>query len=248
MATPPASRPPRLALVGERSSTVRAHGRIPDLLLSAAVGPGEPVEPYWIATDTIAGPGDLERFDGIWLIPGSPYASLHGALAAVRAARTRRIPFLGTCGGFQHLLLEVARHVCGLGHAAHAEVNPDAPDPLIAPLACHLRGEEALVEVVPGTLAADAMGAGPATERFFCSYGLNRRYLEVLAAHGVVFSGHDADGDPRIAELRGHPWMVGALFQPELSSEATMVHPLIRAFVAATHRHVDAGQPSAVSR
>lgn len=248
MPSPAPSRPPRVALVGERSPTVRAHGRIPDLLRSAAVGPGEPVEPYWVATDTIAGPADLEGFDGIWLTPGSPYASLEGALAAVRAARVDRVPFLGTCGGFQHLLLEVARDVCDVGHAAHAEVDPDAPDPVIAPLACHLWGEEALVDVQPGTRAAEAMGVGPATERFFCSYGLNRRYLELLAANGVVFSAHDAAGDPRIAELRGHPWMVGALFQPELSSEATMVHPLIRAFVAATHRQVAAGQPSVAPR
>src|SRR5579875_3207202 len=143
MATRPRSRPPRLALVGERSRTVRAHGRIAELLLSAAVGPGEPVEPYWIAPDTIAGPEDLDGFDGAWLTPGSPYNSLDGALAAVRAARTGQIPFLGTCGGFQHLLLEVARDVCGLDRAAHAEIDPDAPDPLIAPLACHLWGEEA---------------------------------------------------------------------------------------------------------
>ncbi len=69
-----------------------------------------------------------------------------------------------------------------------------------------------------GTLAAQAMGAGRVTERYFCRYGLNLEYLQVLIANGLVFSGRDEQGDPRIAELPGHPFFVGTLFQPELSS------------------------------
>jgi CTP synthase (UTP-ammonia lyase) len=80
----------------------------------------------------------LDEFDGIWCVPNSPYAYTDGALWAIEWARTRRVPFLGTCGGFQHALLEFARHVLGRDSAAHAELDPDATFPLIAPLACPL--------------------------------------------------------------------------------------------------------------
>src|ERR1700679_968619 len=101
-----APHPPRIALVGDRSSAVEAHGRIPGLLAALAKEGVEAVEPYWRHTTSISSPADVAGFDGIYVTPGSPYASSDGVLAAVEAARTRSIPLLGTCGGFQYLLLE----------------------------------------------------------------------------------------------------------------------------------------------
>jgi CTP synthase (UTP-ammonia lyase) len=97
-------------------------------------------------------------FDGVWAIPGSPYLNLDGALAAIQAARTGRIPLLGTCGGFQHLLLELARDVCGLTAVENAEQNADAAEPLIVPLECSLLGQASTVVIAPGTVAARVMG------------------------------------------------------------------------------------------
>ena len=57
------------------------------------------------------------------------------AIAAIRFARESGRPFLGTCGGFQHALLEHAESIWGVD-AANAETNPEATDPVIAPLAC----------------------------------------------------------------------------------------------------------------
>jgi CTP synthase (UTP-ammonia lyase) len=53
----------------------------------------------------------------------------------------------------------------------------------------------------------------------------------------LVISGQDELGDARVAELPDHPFYVGSLFQPELSSDATWVHPLIRAFTTAACEH-----------
>jgi CTP synthase (UTP-ammonia lyase) len=172
-------------------------------------------------------------FDGVWVIPGSPYRRPDGVLAAIQAARTRRIPFLGTCAGFQYLLLEFARDVCGLRGVQSAEDTPEAAEQLIVPLECSLFGEESGVVIEPGTLAAAIMGTGHATERYFCRYGLNADYLATLQSHGLVISGRDERGDVRLAELPGHPFCVGSLFQPELSSDPTWVHPLIASFAAA---------------
>jgi CTP synthase (UTP-ammonia lyase) len=231
------SRPPRLVLVGDRSSAVEAHNRIPALLDALAAGVAEPIEPYWLPSDVIESEADVADFDGIWVVPGSPYANTDGVLAAVRAARIRDIPLLGTCGGFQHLLLEFARTVCGLTTVAHAEIDPDAPELLLVALECKLFGEEATVVIAEGTTAARAMGAGPTTERYFCQFGLNVSYEETLLANGLVISGRDDDGQPRVAELSEHPFFVGTLFQPELFSDPTWVHPLIAAFASAVREH-----------
>ena len=231
--------PPRLALVGDRSESVEAHNRVP-LLLTALGGSGaEAIEPYWVPTPSVTSTSDVAGFDGIWVLPGSPYRSSDGVLLAIEAARTSGIPLLGTCGGFQHLLIELARNVCGLAAVEHAETDPEAPELLVVPLTCKLFGEEAPVVIAEGTLAASAMGAGPTTERFFCRFGLDARYEEVLEAHGLVLSGRDDAGDARVAELPGHPFFLGTLFQPELSSDSTLVHPIIAAFAAAVRAHAD---------
>ena len=52
----------------------------------------------WIPTDAI---GDepttrLAGFDGLWIAPASPYRSMDGALAAIRYARERGVPLVGT--------------------------------------------------------------------------------------------------------------------------------------------------------
>ena len=219
-----------LALVGDRSPTVRAHARIPALLDSLREHDGLDLDAYWIPTGEAT---DLGGFDAIWLLPGSPYASEAGAVAAVRTARTGGIPFLGTCGGFQHAMLEYARNACGLASVAHAENTPDAGELLLVPLACSLVGHEAAVLVEPGSLAERVLGGRRVVERYHCSYGINPAYLAVLRAHGLRFSGVDETGEVRIAELPDHLFFLATLFQPELAGDGTRAHPVIRAFASA---------------
>jgi YD repeat-containing protein len=38
----------------------------------------------------------LSRFDGLWIAPASPYRSMDGALTAIRYARERGVPLVGT--------------------------------------------------------------------------------------------------------------------------------------------------------
>jgi CTP synthase (UTP-ammonia lyase) len=237
------NRIPRVALVGDRSANVMAHARIPGLIDALLSRESIALDPYWIATPDAAGCA-LDGFDAIWVAPGSPYESGEGAIAAVRTARERGIPFLGTCGGFQYALLEFARDVCGLAKVEHAESTPDAAEHLIVPLECSLKGHEEAVMVVPGTLAAAVSGPGRRTERYHCSFGLNPAYLDTLAGHGLRFSGFDDSGQVRIAELPGHPFFIGTLFQPELQGDGRQPHPIIRALAEAAVRHASAQVPA----
>ncbi|NRQ40372.1 hypothetical protein HII36_52430 [Nonomuraea sp. NN258] len=224
-----------IALVGDRSPGVRSHARVPLLVEALLERDGIALDPYWIpTTDT----HDLDGFDGIWLLPGSPYRSEEGAVRAARTAREHGIPFLGTCAGFQHMLLEYARTVCGVAAAAHAENDPGAADLLLTPLTCSLSGHEGLVRLAPGTLIEQIVGADTTMESYVCSYGLNPAYHRLLTEHGLVFSGHADDGGAdgggvRVGELPGHPFYLGTLFQPELAGDGRRPHPVIAAFAAA---------------
>jgi CTP synthase (UTP-ammonia lyase) len=232
-----AGMPTRLALVGDRSPHVRSHVRIPTLLAALRARDHIDLDAYWISTDevdeqTIAG------FDGVWLLPGSPYRSEAGAVTAVRTARERGIPFLGTCGGFQHALLEYARDVCGMTAAQHGENNPGSDDLLIVPLACSLAGHEAAVRVEPDSLAGRVLATTRTVERYFCAYGLDPARLDALRAGGMRFTGFDEEGEVRVAELPEHPFFLATLFQPELAGDGTRAHAMVRAFAEAAASRV----------
>jgi CTP synthase (UTP-ammonia lyase) len=175
----------------------------------------------------------LEEFDGIWCVPASPYANTDGALEAIRFARESGRPFLGTCGGFQHALIEYARNVCGLHDAEHAENNPLAVFKLITPLSC------ALVEVTGEMFLEDdglmrkAYGEPRITEGFHCSYGLNRDHAAAVLSKDLRATAHDAEGEVRAVELARHPFFVATLFQPERRALRGEIPPLVAAFVAA---------------
>jgi CTP synthase (UTP-ammonia lyase) len=226
----------RVGLIGDRDASVRAHEAAPRALELAA-GPSLSVETRWLPTPSLERdlPGKLAGIDALWCVPGSPYASMEGALSAIRFARENGRVFLGTCGGFQHALLEYARNVMGLPGAAHAETSPGAEAPFISPLSCSLVGKTGTIHFRRESKAAVLYGALEAVEAYHCSFGLNPEYQGRLDGGGMSVTGVDADGTARVAELGGHPFFLATLFQPELSAlgENAAPHPLIVGFVRA---------------
>lgn len=190
----------------------------------------------WVATDTIVTGDELTGAEAIWISSGGPYRSFEGSMAAIRWARTTGVPLLGTCAGFQHAVIEFARNVVGLDNAHHAEYETGDTLLVVDELACSLAGLTMDVTVVDGTAAHAAYGAGTTTERYYCRFGLNPEYLPALVDHGLVISGTDAEGEPRIAELADHPFFVVTLFVPQTSSTPEVPHPIVSAFVAASQR------------
>jgi CTP synthase (UTP-ammonia lyase) len=105
----------RAAVVGDFDRGSVAHRANTPALELAGGAAAVRVVPTWIPTDTIHPTApDLEVFDGVWCVPVTPYRSAAGALAAIRFARERGVPFLGTCGGFQHAVLEIAGSLWGV--------------------------------------------------------------------------------------------------------------------------------------
>jgi CTP synthase (UTP-ammonia lyase) len=97
-------------------------------------------------------------------------------------------------------------------------------------------GHQGVVQLTANTHAERLLGRGQTFERYFCRYGVNPAHVQTLADHGLVFSGHDTEGDVRIAELPTHPFFLAALFQPELA-DGPRPHAFIRAFAEAATAH-----------
>ncbi len=115
-----------IALVGEQDPGKPAHRAIPHALRLAGDAYEDTVVWRWVETGMIKNPRrDLSVYDGVWVVPGSPYRDMDGALGAIRFARETMCPFLGTCGGFQHAVLEFARDVASLTTAEHMETAPE---------------------------------------------------------------------------------------------------------------------------
>lgn len=221
-----------IALVGDYNADVIAHQAIPLAIDDAAAVLEVPVEYRWLATRDVNSADDLAEFDAIWLVPASPYENTEGALTAVRYARENSVPFLGTCGGFQHAILEYARNVMGWEDAAHAETDSEGRM-VIAPLACSLVEKSDTIELRANTLIARAYGRDSIEEGYHCNYGIADDFAAELESQPLRVTGWDDNGDVRAVELVTHPFFVATLFQHERNALAGRPAPLVQAFLHA---------------
>ncbi len=222
-----------IAVVGDYNPAVVAHQGINRTLTLAAKT--EPSLSWsWIHTNSL-GHHPAERltgFAGIWVVPASPYTNTDGAIGAVRFARENGVPFLGTCGAFQHAILEYARNVLHTHHAAHAELEPEATQAIIAPLRCSLIEKSGAVYPVADGPFASLFSPG-ADEGYHCSFGLNREHEGLFGAGPLAIAARDEDGEVRAMALDGHPFYLITLFQPERAGLTGRVHPVVDAFLQA---------------
>jgi CTP synthase (UTP-ammonia lyase) len=205
-----------------------------------------PVEAEWIATTSILVPEahkKLERFDGLWAAPGSPYKSPDGMLTGIEFARQRDWPFLGTCGGFQYALIECVRNVLGIKDADSAENNSGSKNIIIYPVACaapgrakgapKLSGSIPEIRLRPGSYLQSFYGQDAVSEEFFCNFEVNPDYEWAAMEAGFPVVARGSQGEIRAIESPTHRFYVATLFQPQLSSQPGKPHPLVLAFVQA---------------
>ena len=206
-----------IAALGDRNTSYLTHREIDATI---ALAP----QIRWVGTEDAR----IDGYDGVWVVPGTPYRDEHAVMAAIRFAREEGMPILGTCGGFQHMAVEYARNVLGIAGAAHAETEPDGETIVVGALACSLVGQERTVIPVPGTRLAAICGSKPFSGFHFCNYGL------AADLPGVVVSAHAEDAGVEAFELPDHPFYLATLFQPQVgTAERGSLHPVLGALLAA---------------
>ncbi len=89
----------RIGIIGDWDPARGSHVATNDALGHAADATAVALEVSWLPTRELDQPASaalLEGCDALWCAPGSPYESMEGALEAIRFARERDWPFIGT--------------------------------------------------------------------------------------------------------------------------------------------------------
>ncbi len=224
----------RIALVGDYNDTVVAHRAIPIALRMAVESLGVDVRWDWLPSATLDSPVDahLRDYAAAWCVPGSPYRNTRGVIDAIRYARVHSMPFLGTCGGFQHAVMEYAEAIWNIT-ASHAETDATAVDPVIAPLVCSLLSVNDELHFEPGSRLRNIYGCNSTREEYQCRYGFNSVHMHRFNNSAMKIAARDTTGEVRAIELDNHAFFIATLFQPERAALKDQLPPLVKAFVAA---------------
>jgi CTP synthase (UTP-ammonia lyase) len=232
----------KVGLIGDRLPEYRRAQHAAVVMLErAAEELNVPAEINWVPTPSLEGANvaaQLGQMDALWASPGSPYLSLEGALGGIRFARERGWPLLGTCAGFQHIVLEYARNVMGIADAAHEEYAPEAGTLLLTALVCPVAHQTLKISLLPESFPARIYGRTEIEEYYYCNFGINPAFRDAVDASGLRVVGKDQDGEPRVLQLPGHRFYVATLFVPGASYTEGVVelegaHPLVKALLRA---------------
>ena len=239
----------KIALVGKYVELKDAYMSVREALKHAAIHLGFELDLLWVhSVELEKGRGwdMIQQADGIIVPGGFGSRGIEGKIQAAHHARLNRVPYLGLCLGMQLMVVEFARSIFN-DEANSSEFNPTTPYPVIA----LMPEQEQIVDMggtmrlglypcilQPGTLAAAAYGLENVEERHRHRFELNNEYRQTLQENGMRFSGLSPDGRlVEIAELVGHPFMLGSQFHPEFLSRPNRPHPLFLAFIQAAAQH-----------
>jgi CTP synthase len=248
-----------IAIVGKYVGLKDSYKSLIEALLHGGIANNARVNLEWVDSEEIEERGAdrfLAEIDGILVPGGFGSRGIEGKVAAIRYARTKRIPFFGICLGMQCAVIEYSRNVCNMSSNS-TEFDRDTKEPVIYLMERwydHRTGrvEERSKEsqlggtmrlgaypciLAEGSHAHRAYGVKEISERHRHRYEFNNLYRELLCGRGLVISGESPDGElVEIIELKDHPWFLGCQFHPEFKSRPIEPHPLFRAFIEASIR------------
>lgn len=252
-----------IAIVGKYVEMKEAYKSLHEALVHGAVANHVAVDLRYVNSEEISAENTAEIFKGCHgiLVPGGfGYRGVEGKIEAIRYAREQRIPFFGICLGMQCAVIEFARHVANLPKANSEEFDPESPDKLIYLMtewfdfrtrAKEVRDEDSNkggtmrlgaypCRIEPNTVAHSAYKSAEISERHRHRYEFNNAYKDILAEHGMIFSGMSPDQKlVEMVELPDHPWFLGCQFHPEFKSNPMLPHPLFQGFIQAVNTYAE---------
>jgi CTP synthase len=248
------SREVEVAVCGKYVRLADAYKSISEALYHAGFEQERKVRIRWVDSEQVRADNLAETFAGVGgiLIPGGfGERGIEGKILAARHARESGLPYLGICLGMQVMVIEFARHVCGLKNANSTEFATRLRHPVVD-LMQDQRGVKVKGATMrlgawpcvlkPGSKAHKAYRREVIQERHRHRYEVNNRFRENLREGGLTLSGLSPDEHlVEMVEVAEHPWYVGCQFHPELKSRVMRPHPLFRDFVRACVKHAGGG-------
>mmetsp|Transcript_12570 Transcript_12570/g.16261 ORF Transcript_12570/g.16261 Transcript_12570/m.16261 type:complete len:630 (+) Transcript_12570:113-2002(+) len=197
----------------------------------------------------------LKSVDGIVIPGGFGVRGIDGKIAAVKYARTTKVPILGVCLGMQSMVIEFARNVLGHTGANSTEFDPSIEHKLVIEMLEHHTGKmggtmrlgarQTILQKLPEALGQEKSIASLiygkpegafVLERHRHRYEVNPDYVDSLEGKGLLFSGKDETNERmEIVELalKEHPYFFGVQYHPELKSRPEKVSPPFHGLILA---------------
>lgn len=237
-----------VGITGKYTSLRDSYASIIKALEHAGTHLGLNVKLKWIDTTELNEERAVKELEGVQgiIVPGAfGSRGAEGKIHCVTYAREHKVPYLGLCYGFQMVVIEFARHVCGITGANSTEIEAHCPQPVIDILPeqkgihslggnMRLGGQE--VEIKAGTLAFELYHSTRVRERFRHRWECNPKYISLLEEKGLIFSGKAPGREiMQILELprEKHPFFIGTQFHPEFTSHPLEPNPLYIGFLKA---------------
>ena len=132
-----------------------------------------------------------------------------------------------------HILIEYARNILGFKNAQHEEYNQKSSELFITKLSCSLKGWEMELNLVPGLKVASLYGKNQVIEKYYCTFGVNPDYIQVIKNGPINIVGSDREGVIRVLEYPDHVFFIGTLYVPQMLSTKSTPHPLVTGFIEA---------------
>jgi CTP synthase len=244
--TKPKDKPLKIAIVGKYTAVKDAYISVKEGLVHGAAAVNSGLEVGWVEASDLEKAYDvaetLSGYDGILVPGGFGDRGVEGKIKAIKYARENKIPYLGLCLGLQLMVVEYARHVCGLKDANSSEFDKKTPHPVIDLLpeqhnVSKLGGTMRLgafdCVLKKGTVAGKAYDKEMISERHRHRYEVNPVYVQDLEDKGLVISGtHPKSGIVEIVEWKSS-FGVATQAHIELKSRFEEPAPLFVEFMKA---------------
>ncbi len=243
----PKDKPVKIAIVGKYTAVKDAYVSVKEALVHAAAANNSGLEIGWIEASDLEKIYDvaevLAPYDGILVPGGFGERGIEGKIRAIKYARENKVPYLGLCLGLQLMVVEYARHVCGLAGANSTEFDKKTAHPVIDFLpeqqqisrmggTMRLGSYECIVK--KSTLANKAYGSEKVQERHRHRYEVNPSYVKELEDRGLVVSATYAKNN--IVEMTEWKESFGVATQAhiELKSRLEEPSPIFVEFIKAS--------------
>src|SRR5215470_861659 len=194
-----------IGIVGKYVEYEDSYKSLKEALVHGAVGHNLKLNLTWVEAEGLESKDgnrdyemQLEGFDGILVPGGFGKRGIEGMINAIRYARENKVSYFGICLGMQTMVIEYARHLCGLERANSSEFDPGTPHRVIYKLR-ELKGVDELGGTMrlgawpcllkEGSFAHQAYGMNEISERHRHRYEFNREYEDILTAAGLRITG-----------------------------------------------------------
>src|SRR5260370_2130526 len=117
----------RVGLIGDHNPEVPAHIAIPRAIALAAQALECDAGAIWLPTPSLENDTEqlLPDYNALWCVPASPYRTMEAAPRAIRFAREHSIPFLASCRGSQHPVIDYTQTILALDPSHPPQSNPN---------------------------------------------------------------------------------------------------------------------------